>query len=639
MKCGIPLIIYGENGVGKSRMADEIAKKCGWEAKWIIASNSIFMQRDLHDKLQVFIGREAVSEQLEISSIPILQEENVVVIFDNVVSLSLLEQIDGWKCRAKIVCTTTLEPSRRIAYSQSLHLKRLESGLVMEFFEKNNCRSVFKVMSRNTYLPLTLELAVAYNRVLGGDENANMEDFDKMEIENYVNKLYQLLESNKKTALELLKFCALVCGDSISLDVFKQLSQFNSKDTIEAVYSLERLALVKIKEQQVYVNFEVQKAVRKKMGTDEILLHIKHIYDQAVLVWENTDLEPWKLMACTEWRAHIETILELDELASTLCLRLQFGLLAGRYDYYSGEYISAKKLFQWIKNHTIENADDELCKEAMMGLARVMEAEKDNLGVRSEIAQIGEKWPQMAQKDPIYQVDILLIASEAEENLGYYVKAMALLKEGYDLLEKNSSLNRTMIDIKKTYILNGIGKICYVKRQYRKAMKYFNMALKCCDSTSGFREAQIKANKGYVWKQLKKYARAEEEFLGSLEIYESVGDVEPTCDELDALNGLVILYLKMKKYDQVERFWRIEQNRIAGGGQQHQREELYLYNCYGVYQYKRKCFDRALEVLSKGIVLCERYKNINYNLVYAHLLANRALVRIKKDKELRHWKI
>lgn len=637
LKTGTTLIIYGEAGVGKSRMANRAAEELALDIRQIIASNAVLMQRDLRKNLQVSIGREKGIEGLGCYVDSLLDRTDIAVIFDNVTDLSLLEQIVGLKCKAQIIITTILKPPVWIKGFNSIELKRWGVESVQKFLGRDCGAWWIKGQDKNLYLPLALELAVAYVQEIGVNWSFIWADSKNLEVEYYVAQLYTHLENAMQhgvnfagEVLQLLKFSSLLCGESVRVEILAQLGELDPRLTKDALYHLERMRLIKLKEEEIYICSKIQIVVRSKMEQSERDSYIKRILHNAETMLEKIDTEPWKLRKGRDWRAHIEYILTHDDGESDPSIeafgrRMRFYILAGKYDFCSGEYISARKLFQLVKDCTKQGISDELRREAMIGLARVMEAEKDNEGVRKEIAQISEEWPQLPQENPALQVDILLIASQAEENLGLYKKAEAILKKGLQLLEGNSLLPQELSEEKKVYLFNGLGKIYCIKHWYWKAINSFNKALHYCETTSGFKEAFVKHNKGYVWYCLRKYKNAEECFLGASKIYQSVCLDEPTSDELDNLNALINLYAKMKgKEEMLETIWKLEQRRMLEGGQEYHSAELYMYNNYSTYQYKKGNYDDALNILNKGIAICEQERNVNYNGILIYLLANRA---------------
>lgn len=637
MKTGVPLIVYGEDGVGKSQMANRAAKELGLDVKQIIASNVILMQRDLRENLQVSVGREKGIEGLDCRDIPILDRYDAAVIFDNIVDLSLLEQIAGLKCKARIIATTVLKPPVWMEGFNSVELKRWGVESVRKFLGKDCGLRRGKGEDKNIYLPFALELASVYIQETGRGWSYVWENSGKAEVEYYAAELYMQLEKVKQfktgfvcEALQLLKFSSLLCGESIRVEILVRLCEFDPRRTQEGLHCLERMRLIRLREDEVYICPKVQTAVRSKMVRAEILSCINVILCNAELMLEKIDIEPWKLRKGKDWRAHIEHILtgdhaETDSSDEVVWIRLRFFMLAGKYDFSSGEYISARGFFQQVKESARQSKFDRLRRDAMIGMARVLEVEKDNEGVRNEIAQIGEEWPRLAEEDPALQVDILIIASQAEENLGSYRQAEALLKQGLKLLDGNASLPQALSEEKKVYLFNGLGKIYYVRHWYMKAMNSYNNALSFCETTSGFKEAFVKHNKGYIWYRIGRFRNAEECFLGAMEIYQSVCLGEPTSDELDNLNALINLYTKMKgKEKALEQIWELEQQRMMEGGQQYRNAELFLYNNYSIYQYKKGNFEDALSILDRGIKICEQENNVNLNGIWIFLLANRA---------------
>lgn len=628
-------MVYGEDGTGKSYAAYHAAKKQGFgQIHQVIASNSVFMQRDLRNCLHLSKDRLIEKENLRSILQQMPGKEHLALIFDNVRNPYLLKQLLSLDCPPQIIVTTALRPPAKTAGAVFVEATLWEPDACLRFLN-----SLYSFTQTGIALPdglwqspLALELLAAciyesYDPAAIGSKAI------KPGIEQCISYLYQTLEQKEKGhsdseayALELLKFSSVLCGDFISFTVLRQLTNLEDEQLKENLYHLERLALVKLSEAHLCINPIVQNAVLLCMGQAQADAHIKSVLLQIEKEFEMIHLLTGKLQDGNEWRAHADTLLSdhFTEDAADSPLYAKLCLLSGKYDFASGEYASAKRLLQKAKKSACPSSN-WLRQSAMVEIARILEEENNNDGVIEEITQLHAESPSLAQDFPALEIESLIIASQAYENQGAYARANILLKKGLALLEKSPDSLAGLQDEKKIFLFNGIGKAYSSRHRYRKAIHVYDQGLALCKTGNNFQAAFLYSNKGCALYHLKKYQSAEEYMQKSRKIYASALHDGPTRDKLDNLICLATLYTRMEgKEDLLKECLSSIRTNIQESGQKYSDIDIYLYNCDGVHQYQKGRLDDALAAFEKGIALCEQSNTADHSAIFPYLLANKA---------------
>ena len=618
---GKPLVICGEAGSGKSQAAYYAVKQSGlYQIEWIEASNFIWMQQHLQRTFHISMDRMRERNELEniLASVP--GTGAVAVIFDHVCDPELLKQIMRVSSSAQIIVTTSLSSFVCGEGYSYVQLKRWKPDGV---------------------LPLTRALKAAYAREIGETKGAHAQKCS--ETKPYVVALYQWLKDRERNAMnlefgawKLLQYGALMCGALISYTAMGKLMDLGPGEIRRNMCFLERLELIRQNGCEVSVCQTVQEAVRCCMGGEEVLDRVDRILVQVEEAFERIHLESWKIQEGREWRAHTEALLTdqswRTDTEDAFCMEMHLCLLAGKYDFASGEYDSARQLLLKAKTGSWRRFP-KLCREVMTELARLMETENDNDGVKAEIGEIRMEWPDLAKEQPELQADLLVIESQAEENRGFYERAKMLLEEGKILMEETNGITEEARREKMVYLLNGLGKIYCSRHRYHKAMRIFSDAISLCDSREEFRTAFLYGNKGYVLYRLGKYKEAEEYLTKQRQIYQSAYCDGPTCDELDNLNALIALYGRMNgKEDQIEECWKSAMRGIGEGGQRYRDARICLCNNYGAYQFRKNKLEEAIGSFDMGIRLCDQGKKQENRVILIQLLSNRAEALCRKKE-------
>lgn len=575
-------MFYGGSPAENSRRALKALQEWGYqEILWIRCLNPVLMQYDLRQAFHITMDRRTEQKELRTYMNAAGCCNGTAVVFDDVTDLYLLEQILALDSPAQIVVITSLFPPRL----------------------------------GDVYIPLETP----------GGPTATPD----------VRLLYGALEQNARrgsqedaVALEALRYCSLLCGDCLCPGILGQL--LGCGDVRETLRILERMGFVERKGARKYAAMEpeIQDIVRSCIGRVQVLSYKRRILDAAEGVYARLYLEPLEINEKTEWRIQIEHLFreETKSEGDVLFLKPRLGVLAGKYDYIFGEYADAECRLRWVKEHALDSGAGRVRREAVVELARVLEAENDNEGVKNEIAWMQREFPEMAREYPALWADALLLESQAEENRGSYRRTNLLLREGMELLRKSPDMPAETVDEKKALLLNGLGKVYAARHRFRKAIRVYDKAIAVSGVSGGLKEAFIYANKGEALYYMKRYLDAEACLLKQKEIYESFyGDGLTTVDRLNNLQTLIALCIRIDgREDNIEEYWALSKKLRKEGGQKYVIDELYLYNSYGCYHYGRGNYEKSECIFSEGIGLCERIRDSDNTRIWIQMLLNRA---------------
>ncbi len=633
------MIIYGENGVGKSQAVARACRElnCG-QIYWLIASNWFSLQRDIKKCFHISISR--LKEKIDLKKFLPLEDctGQDIIVFDNIRNNYLLEQIIGMKCEAHIVATTSLSVGLPGEGYESICLQRWDVEVSQDFLKNRRYKEWRKVLSRDgLYLPLTLELFVAYYREWGICKvDSSVDSIPRtFETKSYVSAMYRLLERDEKkwhNALEVIRFCSLLDGELLSRFIIKKLTGISGEILEETLSDLKNLALVQSRKDKIHIFSQVQNAISICMGTELLIDYKDKIINEIKKAFDTVHIDPWKLEEGREWRIHSEALLNQDDSEHFTDQELELCISICKYDFATGEYDSAEKLANMVERRARQRDLCKLCCQAMLEKIRLLELENENSKVLEKVELLRIEFPNLIKEYPDLYVDMLLLASQANENQGLFRQAEAIIRNGFELLEKNTEINEAIWKEKKIALLNGLGKAFLLRNRPRRALQIFNQALTLNESYGGFQEAYLYGNMANALYSLRRYDDAIECLSKQRRIYKSADYGGASDEELSNIIAFMKIYQKKKgEESKVEAYFNLGLRRIKASDVKYRNNQLYLYNNYGTFCYRMGKLDEAFDVLSEGVESSERKGDKEENRIRISLFLNRAIVQCKKE--------